>query len=62
MRYSKHELSTINMLYSLKKKCHINPPTPPPLTIINVSQSLRTVDRGVASFLTCCRPVSKVTR
>ena len=29
---------------------------------INVSQSLRTVDRGVASFLTCCRPVPKVTR
>ena len=60
MRYSKHELSTINMLYSLKKKVILTPL--PPLTIINISQSLRTVDRGVASFLTCCRPVSKVTR
>ena len=60
MRYSKHELSTINMLYSLKKNVILTPL--PPLTIINVSQSLRTVDRGVASFLTCCRPVPKVTR
>ena len=60
MRYSKHELSTINMLYSLKKNVILTPL--PPLTIINISQSLRTVDRGVASFLTCCRPVSKVTR
>ena len=60
MRYSKHELSTINMLYSLKKNAILTPL--PPLTIINISQSLRTVDRGVASFLTRCRPVSKVTR
>ena len=28
MGYSKHELSTINMLYSLKKFCHITPLPP----------------------------------
>ena len=28
MRYSKHEVITINILYSLKKYCRITPPPP----------------------------------
>ena len=40
--YSQHELSTVNMLYSLRKNCHI---TPLPLTATSPQQPLSSVPK-----------------